>query len=145
MSHPEPLFSMNVRVYYEDTDAGGVVYHANYLRFMERARTEWLRSLGFDQRRLRSEANLVFAVTRINLEYRRPACLDDELTVTVEMQDRARVSMQFTQRILKGDELLSRGSVKVACIDARRFRPRLIPECMRNVLLNPENGHDTGL
>lgn len=127
-------FTLPVRVYYEDTDAGGVVYHANYLRFMERARTEWLRSLGLDQERLRSKDHVVFVVARTDVRYRGPARLDDELVVTVDPEDQGRASLRLTQRIFKGDELLIHGSVKIACIDTRRWRPALIPQAIRDVL-----------
>ena len=131
-------FTLPVRVYYEDTDAGGVVYHANYLRFMERARTEWLRSLGFDQEQLRSQDHVVFVVARTDVQYRGPARLDDELMITVNLEDQGRAGLKLTQRILKDDELLIHGSVKVACVDTRHWRPALIPRAIRDALSNPE-------
>ena len=132
----QPPFSIPVRVYYEDTDSGGVVYHANYLRFMERARTEWLRSLGFEQQRL-LEDHVAFAVARVEVDYRGPARLDDLLTVTADLERTAsRVSIQFVQRISKDDELLTRGFVKIVCIDTRSFRPTSIPQSLRDAFLN---------
>ena len=122
-------FEWQVRIYYEDTDAGGVVYHAGYLRFMERARTEWLRALGFNQSRLR-ESGVLFAVRTLHLDYRRPARLDDELVVRSRLSDRRRASLTFLQWIVnpaQGPEPLCEGWVQVACIDAESFRPRPIP------------------
>lgn len=123
-------FSWPVRVYYEDTDAGGVVYHANYLRFMERARTEWLRALGFDQRRLAEEQGVVFAVRRATTEFIAPAVLDDELLVRTGIGRRARVSMTFEQRIIRqdGGATLCAAEIQVASLDAGRFRPCPVPE-----------------
>ncbi len=122
-------FSWPVRVYYEDTDAGGVVYHANYLRFMERARTEWLRALGFDQRRLAEEQGVVFAVRRATTEFIAPAVLDDELVVRTVIGRRARVSMTFEQRIIRqGDgTALCSAELQVASLDAGTFRPSPVP------------------
>ena len=138
MTHVSAGFTFPVRVYYEDTDVGGVVYYANYLRFMERARTEWLRSLGFDQERL-SVDHLVFPVTRTDVRYRKPARLDDELIVTVDPESRSRVSMGLTQRIFKDDALLIHGFVKVACIDTRRWRPVLVPQSIQDAFTDPES------
>lgn len=127
------VFVWPVRVYYEDTDAGGVVFYANYLRFMERARTEWLRSLGFDQNRLARERNLLFAVRAVKVDYHKPARLDDMLEVTAAMRSRGRASLVFEQTVSRPDggeglELLTRGEVKIACLDAGSFRPCSVPE-----------------
>jgi acyl-CoA thioester hydrolase len=108
----DAAFNWPVRVYYEDTDSGGVVYYANYLKFLERARTEWLRVRGFDQARLASERGLLFAVREVHLDLRRPARLDDRLQVTREGED----------------DPLCRGRVRVACLDADGFRPRPLPD-----------------
>lgn len=126
-------FSWPVRVYYEDTDAGGVVYHANYLAFMERARTEWLRSLGFGQRDLAEELGVLFAVRSMELDFLKPARFDDELTVTAAIDQLARARIDFLQEIRSGSgEVLCRGRVRVACIDGERFRPCAIPGAIRN-------------
>jgi acyl-CoA thioester hydrolase len=143
MRRPDGTFVWPVRVYYEDTDAGGVVYYANYLRFMERARTEWLRSLGFDQARLASERGLLFAVRSVKVDYLAPARLDDRLEVSAAVATTGRASLGFAQtveRISGGSapELLTRGEVKIACLDAGDFRPRSIPEDILKALSAPE-------
>lgn len=126
-------FSWPVRVYYEDTDAGGVVYHANYLAFMERARTEWLRALGFGQRELAEELGVLFAVRSMELDFRKPARFDDELTVTAAIENLARARIDFAQEIrAESGEVLCSGRVRVACIDGDRFRPCAIPPAIRN-------------
>lgn len=126
-------FSWPVRVYYEDTDAGGVVYYANYLRFMERARTEWLRALGFEQDRLRDEG-ILFAVRTVAIDYLRPARFNQQLDVVSEIDVITRASITFRQRILHGETCLSEAKVKVVCLDAVRFQPRGIPVSMRKGL-----------
>ncbi|OOG25613.1 tol-pal system-associated acyl-CoA thioesterase [Thioalkalivibrio denitrificans] len=136
-------FIWPVRVYYEDTDAGGVVYYANYLRFMERARTEWLRHLGFDQDRLAREQGLLFAVRSVMLDYLLPARLDDELEVSASVQPPGRASIRFAQTVVRvsgpnAPELLTRGEVKIACLDAGDFRPRSIPDPILKALSAPE-------
>ena len=124
-------FSWSVRVYWEDTDAGGVVFYANYLKFMERARTEWLRSLGFEQDSLIEHEGVLFAVRSVELDFNRPARLDDALSVSARIVRRGKASLTFYQEVRKEDQhstLLCRGHVKVACLDADRFRPHSIPE-----------------
>lgn len=121
------VFEWPVRVYYEDTDSGGVVYHSNYLNFMERARTEWLRALGFEQDQLRTESNLLFAVHSMQLTYRRPARFNDALLIKSRLQKASGASMQFEQNIYRGEELLCEASVRIACLDAESFRPKSIP------------------
>ena len=125
-------FSWPARVYWEDTDGGGIVYYANYLRFLERARTEWLRSLGYSQRALASDPGIVFAVVSVSVQYRRPARLDDELTVTCEPELERAATLRFTQRILRAEEALVTAQVRVACVDARTLRPRRLPEALTN-------------
>jgi acyl-CoA thioester hydrolase len=121
-------------VYWEDTDGGGIVYYANYLRFLERARTEWLRSLGYSQRALAEEQGVVFTVVSLEADYRRPARLDDELTITCEPQAEGAASIRFAQRVYRsGSEpaphrLLLEASVRVACVDARTLRPKRLPQ-----------------
>ncbi|GAB4302343.1 MAG: tol-pal system-associated acyl-CoA thioesterase [Methylophaga sp.] len=120
-------FHWPVRVYYEDTDSGGVVYHSNYLNFMERARTEWLRSLGFEQDQLRDEYQLLFAVHSIQLTYRKPARFNDALLIKSHIKKASGASMQFEQNIYRDEELLCEASVRIACLDAESFRPKSIP------------------
>ncbi|NID17136.1 tol-pal system-associated acyl-CoA thioesterase [Luteibacter yeojuensis] len=121
------VFSWPVRIYWEDTDAGGVVYHANYIRFMERARTEWLRAQGIDQLALREETALGFVVRDMHLDFHRPARLDDELRVTVSVKERRSASMLFGQEIVRGEEALVRAKVRVACVNLDTMRPAQIP------------------
>lgn len=119
-----------VRVYYEDTDLSGVAYHANYLRWLERGRTEWLRGRGFSQQYLLENSGFVFTVARMELRFQKPARLDEELDVQTEVSDARRVTLSFDQRIVRpGDaQTLCTANVKVACVDARNFRPRSIPQ-----------------
>ena len=122
-------FSWDVRVYYEDTDLAGVVYHANYLRFMERARTEWLRAAGFEQDVLRERHGVQFVVVEAHLAFRRPARFNDALRVSVEVRGQGRASLLFHQdiRATAGGAVLCSGDVRVACIDANDFKPRPLP------------------
>ena len=130
-------FEWPVRVYYEDTDAGGVVYYANYLRYLERARTEWLRHHGFVQDTLMRESGIVFAVRRVEIDYLLPARLDDALVVEAEIEAASKVSLTFAQRIVRApDTVLVRATVKVACLDRDRFRPTAIPTPIREKLNN---------
>jgi acyl-CoA thioester hydrolase len=121
-------FTIPVRVYWEDTDAGGVVYYANYLKFLERARSEWLRSLGIDQVRLQREERLQFVVVEANVRYHRPARFDDELIVSVTLEALRGASVQMGQEVRRGDELLVSATVRAACIDADTLRPRPLPK-----------------
>ena len=132
-----PVFALPVRVYYEDTDSGGIVYYANYLKFMERARTEWLRSLGVEQDSLRQHEGLIFAVRAATVEYLRPARFNDILEVTVRPALASRVSVTFVQTVrrapavaksLDQSALLCEGEIKIACLDAGTLRPRRMPE-----------------
>jgi acyl-CoA thioester hydrolase len=116
-----------VRVYWEDTDAGGVVFYANYLKFFERARTEWLRAQGFGQQQLRNDTGAIFIVTDTALRYLRPARLDDLLDVTVQVTQAGRASMLLAQQAWRGAELLTEGTIRIACVDAGTFVPRRIP------------------
>jgi acyl-CoA thioester hydrolase len=130
------VFSWAVRVYWEDTDGGGIVYYANYLRFLERARTEWLRSLGHSQQELARPPGILFAVAGLSVEYRRPARLDDELTITCEPQGERATAMRFNQRILRAPEgeLLVEAQVRVVCLDARTLRPKRLPDFLVDAL-----------
>jgi len=124
-----PAFSWPVRVYWEDTDAGGVVYHASYLRFLERARTEWLRAQGVEQNSVRDRHGVVFVVRDMTIEFLLPARLDDELDVSVESGERRSASMLFSQRIVRRADgvALVAARVRAACIDAATFKPCRIP------------------
>ena len=138
-------FSFPARVYWEDTDGGGVVYYANYLRFLERARTEWLRAAGVSQQALAREQGIVFTVTRVEVNYRRPARLDDELLVTCAPQRAGAASLSFAQSILRAagsepDTLLAEADVRVACVDAQTFRPQRLPQFLIDVLNEQEGG-----
>jgi len=121
-------FRHATRVYWEDTDAGGIVYYANYLKYFERARTEWLRSLGVEQSVLRERLGAMFIVSRTAMRYLRPARLDDLLEVTVAVRDAARVSLHLEQQVLRGTELLAEGDIRIACVDAPTLKPRRIPD-----------------
>jgi acyl-CoA thioester hydrolase len=122
-----PDFRHSLRVYWEDTDAGGVVFFANYLKFFERARTEWLRALGFGQHRLRSDTGAIFVVADTSVRYLTPARLDDELEITVHIVDAGRASLSISQQAWRGSELLAEGRIRIGCVDAGTFRPRRIP------------------
>jgi acyl-CoA thioester hydrolase len=123
-------FILPLRVYYEDTDVGGVVYYANYLRFLERARTEWLRAMGFEQAKLMEETGLAFAVRSLKAEYLKPARLDDELRVVSGIASHGRVQVVFDQRIERGDEMLLTATVRVACLDLKRGKAAAMPQAI---------------
>lgn len=115
---PASDFSLRLRIYWEDTDGGGIVFYANYLKFFERARTEWLRALGFSQAALQRETGGVFVVHSTSVRYLRPARLDDELDVTVSVSERGRSGMAFHQQAWRGDELLAEGEIRIAWVQA---------------------------
>jgi acyl-CoA thioester hydrolase len=115
-------------VYWEDTDAGGVVYYANYLKFMERCRTDWLRALGIDQQRLRAERQVQFAVVNIQVDFLRPAVLHDEILVTAALKRLAGATIHFEQTIMRGNEQLIDATVRVACLDSATLKARAIPK-----------------
>ncbi len=125
---PAPSFSHRCSIYWEDTDAGGVVYYANYLKFMERCRTEWLRALGIDQQRLRAERRLQFVVVNVSVDFLRPALLHDEIIVTAELQRLTGATMVFKQTIMRGAEQLIDATARVACLDSGALKPRAIPK-----------------
>ena len=126
-----------MRVYWEDTDAGGVVFYANYLKFFERARTEWLRALGISQQHLRAEQGLMFVVTDTSVRYLQPARLDDQLTVTVALAAAARVTLTLAQSALRGATLLADSRITLACVEADSFRPRRLPKAILDALAPP--------
>ncbi|MGJ8619393.1 MAG: tol-pal system-associated acyl-CoA thioesterase [Methylophilaceae bacterium] len=121
-------FSWQVRVYYEDTDSGGVVYHSNYLNFMERARTEWLRALGFEQTFLRDELSVVFVVHSMNISFKKPAKFNDLLVVSCEVEKIGHGSLVFNQKITINNQLLVEAKVKIACVNTTTFKPAVIPQ-----------------
>jgi acyl-CoA thioester hydrolase len=121
-------FHWTVRVYYEDTDAGGIVYYANYLKYFERARTEWLRSIGVNQQQMMAEDQCMFVVKSNTVEYHAPARLDDELKLTVVVERLGRASVHFAQEAWCGDRLLATGKIKAVCVDSVSVRPTGIPE-----------------
>ena len=125
---PAPRFSVPFRIYWEDTDAGGVVYYANYLKFMERCRTDWLRALGVDQLQLRAERQLQFAVVSVTVDFLRPALLNDEIVVTAELVRLSGATIVFKQWIMRGDAQLIDASARVACLDSGSLKPRAIPK-----------------
>ncbi|QWP78698.1 tol-pal system-associated acyl-CoA thioesterase [Lysobacter sp. K5869] len=129
------LFSWPTRVYWEDTDAGGLVYHAQYLAFMERARSEWVRALGYGQDGLRLEHGLLFVVAGMQIGFLKPGRLDDELRVTVELVRCRRASLIFVQRVMRGEERLIDAEVKIASVDAQQLRPCPIPPALYAQLL----------
>jgi acyl-CoA thioester hydrolase len=121
------VFCWPVRIYYEDTDAGGVVYYANYLKFMERARTEWLRAKGFELPTLADKHGILFVVRAVEIEYLKPARFNDALDVTLELSDHGRSQIAIFQQVLRGHEVLTRARVRAVCVDARTIRPARIP------------------
>ena len=131
-------FEFPVRIYWEDTDAGGIVFYANYLKFFERARTEWLRSLGIGQQQLREQTGGIFVVTDARLRYLRPARLDDELIATAQLQETSRASLTIVQQALLNNEqapnqpraLLSEGTIRIGWVDAASMRPARIPSTL---------------
>ena len=128
MSQDNAPFSWPIRVYWEDTDAGGVVFYANYLKFFERARTEWLRNLGQSQQALREQTGAIFIVSHTQVRHLAPARLDDELRITVQLTECGRASMNFAQQAWCGSRLLAEGTIRVGCVDASSWRPRRMPE-----------------
>ncbi|HED4877775.1 tol-pal system-associated acyl-CoA thioesterase [Stenotrophomonas sp. PA-6-5C] len=138
----EPRFSWPTRIYWEDTDAGGVVYHARYVAFMERARTEWMRALGYGQERMRSEHGMVFAVRSMQMDFIKPARLDDQLQVSATLVQLKKASMVFDQQVLRDGQLLLSAQVRIAALDAASFRPRGMDDSVLAALqphLHPES------
>jgi acyl-CoA thioester hydrolase len=124
------VFDWTVRVYYEDTDAGGIVFYANYLKFFERARTEWLRAAGIGQQELLDEQGMAFVVKNASIDYVAPARLDDEIKLTTSIEKLGRASVQFFQQAWRGEQLLTTANVKVGCVDAATMRPRPLPDAV---------------
>ena len=136
-----PNFSFKYRVYWEDTDAGGVVYYANYLKYMERCRTEWLRALGINQVELAAREHLQFVVASMTVDYRLPARLDEELIVHARIEHLRGASLTFAQEARRAGALLATAHVRVACVDNRRWAPAPLPPVLRS-LLAPESRVD---
>lgn len=131
-----PALSFPIQVYWEDTDAGGIVYHANYIRYMERARSEWLRQLGFAQNAQRQrDDGVLFVVADIAIKYHRSAELEDSLVVTTEIERLGRASITFIQKVLRGDELITSAKVRVGTISAKTRQPAAIPADLHNKIL----------
>ena len=132
------LFSWPTRVYWEDTDAGGVVYHAQYVAFMERARSEWLRAHGYGQATLRDDHGTVFAVRAMRIDFRSPARLDDALEVSVALRQCRRASAVFVQEVRRNGDLLLDAEVRIAALSAEDFKPRAIPDTLYTQLKSLE-------
>jgi acyl-CoA thioester hydrolase len=124
---PAAHFHHPVRVYWEDTDAGGIVFYANYLKFFERARTEWLRSLGHSQQEMVDTTGCMFVVQETTVRYIRPARLDDVLTVTVDVRERGRASLRIAQQAWCGERLLAEGDIRIGCVERATMKPHRIP------------------
>ena len=129
-----PPFKHALRVYWEDTDAGGVVFYANYLKFFERARTEWLRQLGVGQQQLRAETGTLFVVTDTRVRFRAPARLDDLLEISVEVRRHGTASMTIFQQAWRDSLLLTEGEIRIGCVDQTSFKPRRIPNQVVQIL-----------
>jgi acyl-CoA thioester hydrolase len=127
-------FIWPVRVYYEDTDAGGVVFYANHLKFFERARTEMLRAMGFEQDELIVSEGIIFVVRSVQVDYLSPARFNEQLQVSAKVNLAKKASLTFEQTITRGDEVLCEGSVRVACLDVQTMRPKMIPETLSSAL-----------
>jgi acyl-CoA thioester hydrolase len=124
---PAAVFTHPVRVYWEDTDAGGIVFYANYLKFFERARTEWLRSLGHGQQEMVAATGCMFVVQETRVRYLSPARLDDLLSVTVDVTHRGRASLAIAQQAWCGDRLLTEGEIRIGCVERATMKPQRIP------------------
>ena len=127
-------YRFSMRVYWEDTDAAGIVFYANYLKFFERARSEWLRSLGFEQEALRRDAGIAFVVAETAVRYRRPARLDDVLSVSVDVIHLGQASLEIGQEARRADELLAEATIRIGCVELGTFRPCRIPNDIRDSL-----------
>ena len=127
-------FEWSARVYFEDTDSGGVVYHANYLKFMERARTEWLRNLGLDQLKLKQEDKLMFVVRKINIKYKIPARFNEELIIQTDCVKSTDYSIMLKQNILRDNQTITEGNVEIVCINSDLFKPVRIPKKAKQLM-----------
>lgn len=136
MSHTQKpnAFTMPVRIYYEDTDAAGIVYYANYLRYFERCRTEWMRQIGHDQSALSQSHNIAFLVKSVEIDYQRPATLDDLLTIGLEVEKLGKAKVVFTQHARRGEEELVTGRVQIVCVNTQKMKSAPIPDFLRHQL-----------
>ncbi|MCK5831807.1 MAG: tol-pal system-associated acyl-CoA thioesterase [Methylococcales bacterium] len=130
------IFQWPIRVYYEDTDVGGVVYYANYLNFFERARTEMLRNLGFEQDQLIEEQQVIFVVRSVQIDYLKPALFNESINVSAEVIVTKKASLNFEQIITRGDDVLCKGNVRVACLNVNNMKPKAIPDFLLETLTN---------
>mgnify|MGYP000571883437 CR=1 FL=1 len=128
------IFEWSARVYFEDTDSGGVVYHANYLKFMERARTEWLRDLGLNQIQLKQENKVMFVVRKIDIQYKIPARFNDELLIQTDCVKTTNYSIILKQDILKEKRIITEGKVEIVCINSDLFKPARIPTMVKQLM-----------
>ena len=128
-------FHWPIRVYYEDTDAGGVVFYANYLKFLERTRTEMLRDMGFEQDQLIAEQKLIFVVRSVQIDYLAPARFNDELEATAQVTQAKKVSLNFEQTVTRNGDVLCKGNVRIACLDPTTMKPKAIPDNLLQKLL----------
>jgi len=131
MSKHAQLFTLPVRVYFQDTDAGGVVYHASYVNFMERARTEWMRSFGFTNAKLMKELGVVFVVRSLKLDYLKPALLDDLITVSAQLKEVGRSRVTLHQTVMRGEEKLVEAEIHLVSVSMESFKPVSVPEVLR--------------
>ncbi len=131
-----PTFYWPIRVYYEDSDAGGVVYHSNYLNFMERARTEWLRHLGFEQPQLRAALGVIIVVHSMHIAFKAPAYFNDMLQIACNISKVGRSSLEMQQKITRGDSVLIEAGVRLAFVDADSFKPVAIPADIQSAMLS---------
>ena len=128
----ENMFLWPVRIYYEDTDSGGVVYYANYLKFMERARTEWLRAEGFEQDELIAKENVIFAVRSVQADYLSPARFNEEIIISTRVIKKGKASISVEQIVKRNNDVLCKAIIKIACLNAQSFKPALMPENLYN-------------
>ena len=131
MNEKNLLFSLPVRVYFQDTDAGGVVYHASYLNFFERARTEWMRTHGYSNAGLMKEFGVVFVVRSLKLDYLKPALLDDMLSVTAQLKEVGRSRVALLQSVMRGEEILLQAEIHLVCVSKDSFKPVSVPEILQ--------------
>ena len=129
-----PPGELSIRVYYEDTDAGGVVYYANYLKFFERGRTEWLRALGMDQYSLAQQEQMMFVVTHADIAYRQPARLDDHILVRTAVSELGGSTLRFSQQALRDDTLLASAEIRICAVDTRSLKPTRLSPSLRDLL-----------
>lgn len=132
MTKRDHVFSLPVRVYFQDTDAGGVVYHASYVNFMERSRTEWMRSFGFTNAKLMKELGVVFVVRSLKLDYLKPALLDDLISVTSQLKEVGRSRVTLHQSIIRGEDKLVEAEVHLVSVSLDNFKPVRVPDVLRD-------------